>query len=220
MTDSALRLPFFTTPVILALTFSLYPKRCMSQDIDAKAISYTASLDLATFDPVYYEMTDADTTDVYFEVDMYYTPCIVKTVHRIQVKPSDFDVNFAEAVYDPAGTDEIFVNEGLKKVSHIPRVESRAMKLKARKKILGHQCRAYLVRDFKGNKVVAFVAGDLQKNISPIGNLNLPGTALELITADGFHYMATEFSQGELSPSFFSLPTDYQTEIISAAAGD
>ena len=208
-----------TTLWILAVTF-LFPRQGISQYIQSQAISYAATLDLSVFDPVYYELTDSDTTDVYFEVDVYFTSDNVKTITRVRAKPSDYEALFTEVLYNPASVSEAFVDDGDKKILHVQNVATQIMKLREKKKILGYRCRAYLVVDYRGVRAVAFVAKKLSRNISPFANMNLPGTALEIVTSNGFHYLATDFSQGKLPPTFFSLPTDYQIKTISTAAGD
>jgi GLPGLI family protein len=220
MTDTLRRTHLHTTLSILVLVTCLFSGTCNSQDINASAISYTATVDLSQFDPVYYDLTDADTTDVYFEVDLYYSNGNVRSIIRINSRPADYEPHFNEVLYNPGGQVETLVDHTRKKIFRVVDVQSPIIKLKATKKILGYQCRGYITLDYKGEKVIAFVTKKLPTNISPLGNMNLPGTALEVITANGFHYVATDFSQGKLPSTFFSLPTDYQIETISAAAGD
>jgi len=219
MPHCKLRLPFLLT-LWVGVVAIFPPQQCVSQNIKAQAISYAATLDLSIFDPVYYDQTDSDSTDVYFEVDAYFTSGCLRTITRVKEKPADYQANLQDLIYDTHGAGEYLIDNKHKSIIAITSTGTGITRLNERKTIMGHRCRGYLFVDHNGVRFIVFVTKKLSKNISPLVNMSLPGTALELITSNGFHLVATDFSEGELPPSFFLLPTDYQTKTISSLSGD
>lgn len=204
------------TLFVLTLFFTLCSQSLSAQQtIPAKAIAYKVVLDLEQADPVYYSLTDSDTTEVYSEVDLYYTDDRAQTVTRVLSKPGDFDGHHFEVFYGTKTHREALIYHARRSVVADDEKIVLVEKLRAKKKILGYKCRAFLVVDDNDLRMLAFVTTKLGKNICPRGNFMLPGTVLELISSDGFHYEATALSAGELPADFFVLPTDYQIETIS-----
>jgi hypothetical protein len=176
----------------------------------AKAIAYTLTIDMETFDPVYYEMTEADEVTLSLEVDAYYNDLKLRTVARVITKPVDYQFTLPELFYDLRSTDEHLIDHE-KRLIITKKGLARAPKLTGRKKnILGFKCREYRVWIDDNLQALVYVASKLKRNICPFGNLSLNGTMLEMITSNGLYYKAIDFSEGELALDFFELPADYQ----------
>jgi GLPGLI family protein len=172
----------------------------------AKAISYQVTLALGYYDPLYYWQTDADTTVIYMEVDLYYDAGNRKTVSRILEQPEDFQLPLLELYYKTESPGEFLIDNANRFVFNIATVYSSVKSTGAKKTILGYKCKGYTFTDFQGINVFAYVAAKLPANICPWGNFNLEGTVLEMYTSNGYHYEATDMRSGQLPAGFFELP--------------
>jgi hypothetical protein len=181
----------------------------------AKAIAYTLTIDLEAYDPVYYEMTEADDVTLTLGVDVYYSESKLKTISRVMVQPVDYQYSEPQLLYNLRSEEEYLIDREKKSIV-VKKEIVRAPKFTGRKKIiLGFKCREYRVWLDGDVQVLAYVTSKLKRNICPFGNLSLNGTVLEMITSNGLYYAATDFSEGELAPDFFELPAGYQMKNVT-----
>jgi hypothetical protein len=183
--------------------------------IKAKAISYTLEVDLTKFSPQASELSQKTCN---FEVDAYYTDTKLKTVVRIISRPTGFDLTIMERLYDLNQKDEYNINHDNK---NIILKKDQDFKLKStgkQKTILGNACKEYIFTDYRKINFSVWVAEKLTKNVCPVGNFSLKGTALEITTSNGLHYLAVDTAEGDLAPGFFDLPTGYQQEVVTPPA--
>lgn len=182
--------------------------------IPAKAISYQLEVDLEIFAPDYVDETESDDLTCLLEVDLYYTSKNVRTIVRPITMPSDYNLIIRQRLYETNAADEYNVDHKNKYVLLRKGQQVKLNATKRKKEILGYVCSEFSFTDYRGVDIVVWVAGKLPKNICPAGNFSLKGTALEVITSNGLHYLATDFSRGELSNGFFDVPSGYQQEVV------
>jgi hypothetical protein len=203
---------FRLLPFFLLLSFSV------SAQVKAKAISYHVEIDLKVFAPGYAEESQADSVPCVFEVDTYYTSEKLRTRPRTIRRPPDYDLTIRQRMYDIASKDEYNIDPVN---NYLLIKKNQVVKTKAtgkQKNILGYNCKEYTFTDHRNVGITAWVTDKLQKNICPVGNYSLKGTALEIITSNGLHYTATDFAEGEVPASFFDMPKNLQEEVIDLSA--
>lgn len=187
--------------------------------IRAKAISYSLEVDLAVLDPSFDE-DDGGQRYYQFEVDAYYTPQKLRTVVRKVGKHADSGVTIRQRLYDLDSQDEYNIDS---EQEYILFKKNQTVKAKAtgkQKDILGFRCREIFFTDYRGVGISIWITDKLDKNICPLGNYSLKGTALEITTANGLHYVATDLAEGELRPDFFEIPQGYQQEVVLVSEPD
>lgn len=178
----------------------------------AKAISYTLEVDLNKFDP--HNAGEIEDPELKFETDLYYTDDKVRTINRVIKRSDDYQLSFRQRLYDQLSDDEYNLEHESKFMLY---KENHAYKPKAtgnKKTILNYLCKEYTIKDFQGRTVNVWVTDKLGKNVCPWGNLSLKGTALEVTTSFGLHFVATDFAEGEVDANFFAVPTDFKSETI------
>jgi hypothetical protein len=189
----------------------------VNAQVPAKAISYTVRVDLAQLDPSFDEGSGSQRF-FDFEVDAYYTSTRLRTIVRKIGKHGDNGVTIRQRLYDIASVDEYNIDPQtnyllLKKDQNVkPRATGK------QKTILGYTCKEMSFTDYRGIAITVWVTDKLAKNICPVGNYSLKGTALEVTTSNGLHYVATDFAEGVLDSQFFDIPQGYQQEVVVASS--
>jgi hypothetical protein len=199
------------------LLFLVFVSFSVSAQTKAKAISYRVEIDLKIFAPGYAEESQADSVPCIFEVDTYYTPEKLRTRPRTIRRPPDYELTIRQRLYDIASKDEYNIDP-INNYLLIKR--NQVVKTKAtgkQKSILGYNCKEYTFTDHRNVGFNVWVTDKLPKNICPVGNFSLKGTALEVITSNGLHYTATDFAEGEVPASFFDVPKGLQEEVVDLA---
>jgi len=201
----------------IALLLFILPGYFQAQaQLKAKAISYTLDVDLGKFDP--HNAEEVDDPILKYETDVYYTETKVRTINRVIRRPDGYELSFRQRLYDQLSDDEYNI-EFDEKFMVIK--EDHAYKPKAtgnKKTILNYPCKEYTVKDFQGRTVNLWVTDKLGKNVCPWGNFSIKGTALEVTTSFGLHFMATDFAEGEVDTNFFAIPTDFKADKIPFTA--
>lgn len=192
------------------LTWSLYGT---GQD-KAKAISYAVEIDLTRFNPEAAE--DLDEPICTYEVDAYFTDQKIKTMVRNMKRP--VEITIRQRQYDAGTKDEYNIDHDNKFILVKKDQDFKPAQTKNKKTILGYECREYTFTDYRGIQFSVWVTDKLAKNVCPVGNFSLKGTALEVTASNGIHYLATDFAEGQLDPGFFQLPAGYEQEIIMPPA--
>jgi hypothetical protein len=182
------------------------------QLLKAKAIFYQVEIDLRKFDPQ--NGKGLEDPIIKFETDAYYTDTHVRTFNR-KVKPvEDYDLTLRQRLYDQASTNEYNVDHDSKfmvmKEGHVYKPKGTGKQ----KTILGYNCKEYTVTDFQGRQLSFWVTDKLGKNVSPWGNFQIKGTALEITSSFGVHFVAAELAEGNVDSRFFDIPSDYQMDKI------
>jgi GLPGLI family protein len=204
------------TRSIVLLVFILTATTYAEAQLKAKAISYTLDIDLGKFDP--HNSDQVDDPELKFETDVYYSDDKVRTVNRIIKRPEGYDLTLRQRLYDQLSNDEYNVEYENKSMVL---KEDHAYKPKAtgkKKTILNYPCKEFTVKDYMGRSITFWVTDKLGKNVCPWGNFSLKGTALEVTTSNGLHFLATDFSEGELAAGFFDIPTDFKSDKIPFAS--
>lgn len=196
--------------LLLLLSLSL---NCFGQ-LKAKAISYRLQADLNTLSPAYGEQYDGKTPECSFEVDCYFTDQKLKTVVRTVKSPEDFPLTIRQRLYDLSSKDEYNIDVEQRILVHKKNQQVKVTGTGNKKTVMGHECREYILTDHRGVTMNLWVAENLDKNISPVGNFGIKGTALEIVTSNGLHYVATDFANGELDAAFFDIPSGFNTEVL------
>lgn len=186
----------------------------VNAQIKAKAISYTLEVNLDQFSP---NVKGEDFEKICrFEVDAYYTAEKLRTQVRNIFRPEEFELTIRERMYPLISNDEYNIDHVNKvillKKGHVytPKPTGK------QKKILNFDCKEYTFKDFRDIQITLWVTDKLAKNICPAGNYAVKGTALEIITSNGLHFVATDFAEGELSADFFDVPAGYEIEEVPA----
>lgn len=181
--------------------------------IRAKAISYKVQIDMDKLNPDFDETTGAQRY-FDFEVDTYFSDQMVRTIVRKIGKHAESGPNLRQRLYRRNAQDQYDIDHEqqymLVKKGQIvkPRTTGKS------KEILGQKCREVVFTDYRGVKISAWVASKLEMNVCPLGNFSLNGTALEVSTSNGLHYIATDFAEGELDGTFFEVPVAYEQEVV------
>lgn len=180
--------------------------------IKAKAIFYQVEIDIRKFDPVNgKQLADAI---IKVETDAYYTDTQVRTFNRKVKGVEDYDLTLRQRLYDQLSTNEYNVDHDNKfmvlKEAHVYKPKATGKK----KAILGYECKEYTVTDYQGRQLSFWVTDKLGKNVSPWGNFQIKGTALEITSSFGVHFLAAEFAEGNVDGRFFDVPSDYQMDKI------
>ncbi|MBL7856202.1 MAG: hypothetical protein JNM57_00820 [Cyclobacteriaceae bacterium] len=199
-----------TTIVCLLFIISIQ----VNAQIAAKAIAYAVEVDLEKFNP---NVKGEDFDKICrYEIDAYYTTDKLRTQVRNIFRPEEFELTIRQRLYTLASNDEYNIdheNEAvLFKKGHVYNPKATGKE----KKILNYVCKEYTFKDFRNVQISVWVTDKLPKNICPAGNFNLKGAALEILTSNGMHFVATDFEAGELPDDFFNLPTGYAVEEIPA----
>jgi Domain of unknown function (DUF4412) len=182
------------------------------QLLKAKAIFYQVDVDIRKFDP----QNGKQLTDpiIKFETDAYYTDTNVRTFNRKVKTVEGYDLMLRQRLYDQTSTNEYNIDHDNKfmvlKEAHVYQPKSTGNQ----KTILGYNCKEYTVTDFQGRQLSFWVTDKLGKNVSPWGNFQIKGTALEITSSFGMHFVAAEFAEGNVDPHFFDVPADYQMDKI------
>jgi GLPGLI family protein len=177
--------------------------------LKAKAISYAVEADLTKFAPeAAEELVQKVCT---YEVDAYYTDEKLRTMVRPVSTP--YDLTIRQRLYDRNSKDEYNIDHA-NQFMLLKKDQSFAITSTTNQKnILGYACKEYTFKDYRGIQFSVWVTDKLPKNICPAGNFSLKGTALEVTSSNGLHYLATDFAEGQLDGNFFDLPKDYQQDI-------
>jgi hypothetical protein len=199
--------------IVLSLCF-VSSTEALSQ-VPAKAISYLVSIDLNIYDPDYTSQTDSEDLVCVAEADVYYSDKKATTIYRLISKPIDYDLIIHSKLYDINSTDEYIFNQPAKSLLLVKDQVTKPRATGRKKTIAGYTCKEYTFINYQGIGIMVWVSTKLEKNICPLGNFSLQGTALEVSTSNGWHYLATDFSGGELNTDFFEIPKDYQMGSIS-----
>jgi GLPGLI family protein len=205
MKRTALYFLFVVAPVIV------------KAQIQARAISYTVRVDLAQLDPSFDE-SNGNQRFFDFEVDAYYTDAKLRTIVRKIGKHADNGVTIRQRLYDIASVDEYNIDP---QNNYLLLKKDQVVKPKAtgkQKSIMGYACKEMTFTDYRGIVITVWVTDKLPKNICPVGNYSLKGTALEINTSNGLHYTATDFAEGVLDAQFFDVPQGFQQEVVVASA--
>jgi hypothetical protein len=177
--------------------------------LKAKAISYAVEIDLNQFNPQAAE--ELEETTCTYEVDLYYTDEVAKTIVRNILQP--VEITLRQRQYQIMSTDEYNVDHENRFILVKKEQQFKPASTGKKKSILGYECREYTLKDYRGVQFSIWVTDKLPRNICPAGNFSLKGTALELTASNGLHFLATDFAEGQLDPNFFQLPADYQQEV-------
>ena len=179
--------------------------------LKANAISYSLEVDIRKFDAANgKELADPI---IKFECDAYYTADKVRTINRQIKKIENYDLTFRQRLYDQNSQDEYNLDHDNK---FMLIKEGHAYKPKAtgnKKTILNYACKEYTVTDYQGRQLSFWVTDQIGKNVCPWGNFSLKGTALEVTTSFGIHFLATDVATGELDAHFFDIP-DYKSDKV------
>jgi hypothetical protein len=205
---------------VIIILFLMSISLCLSAQIKAKAISYKVVIDLSAFAPNYIEDAAADTVKCIFEVDAYYTAEKMRTRVRTVRRPKDYELGIRQRYYLIDSKDEYNIDPNN---NYILLKKNQEVKLKGtgkQKNILGYNCKEYTFTDHRNIQFSVWVTDKLQKNICPTGNYSLKGTALQIDTSNGLHYIATDLAEGELNADFFDIPQNFQKEELDLAAAD
>jgi hypothetical protein len=100
----------------------------------AKAIAYTLTIDLEAYDPVYYEMTEADDVTLTLGVDVYYSESKLKTISRVMVQPVDYQYSEPQLLYNLRSEEEYLIDREKKSIV-VKKEIVRAPKFTGRKKL-------------------------------------------------------------------------------------
>jgi GLPGLI family protein len=187
--------------------------------INAKAISYKVQVDMDMLDPAFNE-GDGAQRFFDFEVDAYYTDSRLRTIVRKIGKHGDNGLTIRQRLYDINSTDEYNIDP---QTQFILLKKDQVVKPKAtgkQKDILGYRCKEMTFVDYRGITMTVWVTDKLPKNICPLGNFSLKGTALEASTSNGLHYTATDLAEGVLESAFFDIPQGYQQEVVVASGAE
>ncbi|WP_133259579.1 hypothetical protein [Pseudochryseolinea flava] len=180
--------------------------------VKASAIHYQVEIDIRKFDPANGKALPDPI--IKFETDAYYSDSHVRTFNRRVKSVEDYDLTLRQRLYDQASTSEYNVDHEAKfmvlKEAHVYKPKSTGKK----KTILNYACKEYTVTDFQGRQLSFWVTDKLGKNVSPWGNFQIEGTALEITSSFGVHFIAAEFATGEVDGHFFDVPSDYQIDKI------
>jgi hypothetical protein len=199
--------------VLFCFTFCV----AASAQTKAKAIAYTLTVDLDIFDPVYYEMTESEDVTLVLEVDTYFTNSKLKTVIHPITEPIDYNFPGLPLQYDLKGSGYYLIDNE-KKITVQKSSNPMSQRATRRKKMIaGFKCKEYFFETTDGIRMLVYISEKLANNISPMANFPIKGTALEIITSNGLHYEAVDFSQGEVASDFFDLPPDYQLDSLPLA---
>jgi hypothetical protein len=179
--------------------------------VKARAISYTVEADLTKFAPeAAEELTQKVCT---YEVDAYYTDDKLRTMVRPISTP--YDLTIRQRFYDRNSKDEYNIDH-TNKFMLLKKDQSFAVSPTGNQKtILGYSCKEYAFTDYRNIQFTVWVTDKLPKNVCPAGNFSLMGTALEVTSSNGLHYVATDLAEGELDANFFAIPSDYQQDVFS-----
>jgi GLPGLI family protein len=177
--------------------------------LKAKAISYAVDVDLTKFAP---EAAEELTQKVCrYEVDAYYAEERVRTMVRPISTP--YDLTIRQRLYYRNSRDEYNIDHA-KQFMLLKKDQSFLITTTGNQRnILGYACKEYTFKDYRGIQFSIWVTDKLPTNICPAGNFSLNGTALEVTSSNGLHYLATDFAEGQLDVNFFDLPKDYQQDI-------
>lgn len=192
--------------ILIATSYSLFAQ------VKAKAISYQLTVDVTKISPEFAQQSGIKETS--YEVDTYYSESKLKTVVRSVKVPESFQLTIRRRLYDISSKDEYNVDDSERILVHKKNQEVKIKATGKKKSILGYECKEFTLTDHRGVGMTLWVTDKLDKNICPVGNYSLKGTALEVSTSNGLRYVATDFAQGELDAAFFDVPQGYTTEVI------
>jgi len=185
----------------------------------AKAISYKVQVDMAALDPSF-EGGEGKVRYYDFEADAYYSDQMVRTIVRKVGKHGDGGPNIRQRLYDLKTLDQYDIDHDQRYVL-LKKNQVVAPKPTGNSKdIMGYRCREMAFSDYRGVRITVWVTSKLPRNICPLGNYSLDGTALEITTSNGLHFVATDFAEGELNPGFFDVPKGYQEEVLTVSDND
>lgn len=184
--------------------------------IQAKAISYSLEVDMKGLDPSFDE-SDGGQRLYKFEVDTYYNERMLRTIVRKVGTHSEPGLTIRQRLYDLNSHDQMDIDHDQQFILSKKDQRVDLKKTGNVRDILGYKCREYVFTDYRGVRVNVWVADKTQRNVCPLGNFTLPGTALEVVTSNGLHYTATDFSEGLLDNDFFDPPKGYQEEVVVAS---
>jgi hypothetical protein len=182
--------------------------------LSAKAISYTVEIDLTKFNPE--AANGLSEKKCTYEVDAYFTDVAMKTIVRNIKRP--VEISLRQRQYDIASRDEYNIDHENRFVLVKKDQDFKPKSTGGKKNILNYACKEYTFKDYRGVQFTVWVTDKLAKNICPAGNFSLNGTALEVTTSNGLHYMVTDFAAGQLDANFFQIPADYQQEVVMPPA--
>jgi GLPGLI family protein len=187
--------------------------------IQAKAISYKVEVDQEQLYPTF-EENEGNPRYLQFEIDAYYTDSKVKTIVRKIGKHPEPGLTIRQRQYDINSIDEYNIDP---ETEYILFKKNQVVKLKGtgkQKDILGYRCKEFTFTDYRGVQITVWVTEKLPKNICPMGNYSLKGTALEILTSNGLHYTASDVAEGVLESQFFDIPQGYQQEVVEVPSAE
>jgi GLPGLI family protein len=187
--------------------------------IQAKAISYKVEVDQQHLYPTF-EENESNPRYLQFEVDAYYTDSKLKTIVREIGKHPEPGLTIRQRQYDINSIDEYNIDP---ESEYILFKKNQTVKMKGtgkQKDILGYRCKEFSFTDYRGIQITVWVTDKLPKNICPVGNFSLKGTALEIQTSNGLHYTATDVGEGVLDSQFYDIPQGYQQEVVEVSAAE